>query len=340
MGWGDTGAMTVLLYVAAALAGGLVLLVAFLFSLHWLVQPLLRLILSARYRFVVLGAGNVPRRGAALVAMNHISWLDGPMLAATCPRRGNALVGEAYVDVPLLGRWARWIGLVPVPSSGPRARRVLIEECRKLLDRGEVLGLFPEAQISRNGLTGPFHRGLEVILAGREDVAVIPAFIHNMWGSNFSFSGGRFFGKKRQGLRRPVVIAFGPPVPRPVTLFAVRQAVLEAGVAAVEGLGCGRPALETIDPALGHLEHPELGPLTGSTPDIVHGGVSQAGRKEGSVGRPLPGVAIRAVDDSGAAVDPGVSGRLEARVAGRPGWRATGWEGSVDADGFVRIRRE
>jgi 1-acyl-sn-glycerol-3-phosphate acyltransferase len=330
--------MTVLLSVVAAVAGCLASVLLFLFSLHWLVQPLLRLVLSVRYRFVVLGTHNVPRRGAVLIAMNHLSWLDGPFLAATCPRRGNALVGAAYVDVPLLGRWARWIGLVPVPSSGPRARRVLIEECRKLLDRGEVLGIFPEAQISRNGLTGPFHRGLEVILNGREDVVVIPAFIHNIWGSNFSFSEGRFFGKKRRGLRRTVVVAYGPPIAPPITTFTLRQAVLEASVAAVEGLGRSRPQLETIDPALGALVHPELGLLAGSTADVVHASVRQVGRKEGCSGHPVPGVAIRVVEGSGVVAGPGVVGRLEARVAGRPGWRETGWHGSIDADGFIRVR--
>ena len=71
----------------------------------------------------------------------------------------------------------------------------MFEICRKVLDEGGALGIFPEAQMTRNGLTGPFYRGLEVILAGREQVVVIPAFLDNLWGSHFSFSGGRFFGK-------------------------------------------------------------------------------------------------------------------------------------------------
>ncbi|WP_165234585.1 1-acyl-sn-glycerol-3-phosphate acyltransferase [Aquisphaera insulae] len=329
--------MIVVYWVAAAVAGCLALLIAFLFALRWLVQPLLRAVLAVRYRLRVIGAENVPRTGAVLIAMNHLSWLDGPFLAASCPRRGNALIHADYVSLPFLGRWARWIGLVPVPSSGPRARRILIEECRALLDRGEVLGIFPEAQISRNGLTGPFHRGLEVILSGREDVIVIPAFIHNVWGSNFSFSGGRFFGKPRRRLRRTVVVAFGPRVSPPISAFGVRQAVLEAGVAAAEALKPPAPELETIDPGLGELRHPTLGPLTGSTPDVTDGTVTQPGGREGTVGRPLPGVALRVVDPTGIVLGPGVFGRLEARVAGRPGWQDTGRSASIDPDGFVRL---
>ena len=206
-----------------------------------------------------------------------------------------------------------------------------------MLDEGGTLGIFPEAQISRNGLTGPFYRGLELIVSGSEQVAVIPAFLAGLWGSFFSFSGGHFFGKRPRGLRRTVVIAFGPPVSPPITAFAVRQAVLEAGVTAFEHLaGTPRP-LETIDPALPHLSHPTLGELTGSTPDFDRDGVRQTGHKPGTLGHPLPGVALRVVDDAGAVLPADSPGRLQARVAGQAGWRETGYRASIDRDGFVRL---
>ena len=62
---------------------------------------------------------------------------------------------------------------------------------------------------------GPFHRGMEVILSGREAVPVIPVALDNLWGSNFTRSGGHFFRKWPVGFRRTVVISFGPPVPAP-----------------------------------------------------------------------------------------------------------------------------
>lgn len=312
-------------------------LAVFLFAMRWLVQPLLWLILTMRYRLVVVGRKNVPRRGPVLIAANHVSWLDGVILAATSPRRGQALVNKDYVNWPGLRWWARWIGLIATPVSGPKAHRALIETCRKILDQGFALGIFPEAQISRNGLTGPFYRGLEVILSGRDEVAVVPAYLDGLWGSNFSFSGGRFFRKPLQGWRRTVVIAFGPPLSRPVTAFDVRQAVLEAGVAARERLGKAAQPLETVDPALPHLNHPELGRLTGSTADVDQGDVRQTGTRAGTVGQPLPGVVLRVLDDSGSPLGPDQPGRLEARVAGRVGWIDTGLIGSIDREGFIRL---
>jgi 1-acyl-sn-glycerol-3-phosphate acyltransferase len=315
----------------------LVLVAFFLISLRWWVQRLVRILLAVRYRLIIVGREHIPRIGPVLIACNHVSWLDGFFLAAACPRRGRALVGAAYLDWPIFGRWLRWIGMIPVPLSGPKAHRALVEVSRKVLDEGGTLGIFPEAQISRNGLTGRFHRGLEVIVAERDEVAVIPAFVDNVWGSFFSFSGGRFFGKRPQGLRRTVIVAFGPPIARPISTFAVRQAVLETGVAAFERRPRPARPLETIDLGLPHLDHPVLGPLTGSTADFDKGGVHQTGHKRGTVGHPLPGVALRVIDDAGAIVLASSPGRLLARMAGKEGWLETGWKGSIDRDGFIYI---
>jgi 1-acyl-sn-glycerol-3-phosphate acyltransferase len=312
-------------------------LIGFIAALPWLVQSILRALLWPRYRLRVEGLEHLPRTGPVLIAANHVTWYDGFFLAATCPRRGRALVNGDYVDLPVVRNLARWIGLIPVPFSGPRAQRAMIQACRDALDRGEVVGIFPEGQISRNGLTGTFHRGLEAILSGREHVPVVPLFLDNLWGSLLSYSEGRFLKKWPQGWRRTVIAVYGPPLESPVTAFAVRQAVLEASVRAFELRPQPVRPLDTIDSARAHLDHPELGALTASTADYDRRGVRHLGHKEGSVGRPLAGVAVRVVDEQGGVLGESVSGRLQARVAGRSGWHDTGWRGSIDRDGFVRI---
>ena len=213
----------------------------------------------------------------------------------------------------------------------------MIGAARAALDRGEVLGIFPEGQISRNGLTGKFHRGLEAILKDREHVPVIPVFLDNLWGSLLSFSRGRFVWKRPQGWRRTVNIVYGPPVAPPINAFKVRQSVLEAGVLAFAIRGRPTQRLETIDLALPHLDHPTLGLLTGSTADFDRGGVKQIGHKPGTVGQPLPGVGLRAVDDAGQPLPSDAEGRLQALRAGEPDWIETGLRGTIDRDGFVRV---
>ena len=295
----------ILLGLLAALAG-------YVAVLPWVIQPLLRVLLWPRYRLVLQGREHLPRDGPAVLVMNHLSWFDGFFVAATCPRRGKALVYGMYIDVPILGYVARRAGLIPVYLSGASGQRKMIKACRDVIDRGEVLGIFAEGQISRNGLTGPFQRGLEVILAGREHVPVIPVYLDNVWGSLLSFSQGRFFKKKLQGLRRTVYIIYGPPVPPPIKAFDVRQAVLETGARASAKRGAPLRPLETIDPALPHLDHPTLGPLAGSTANYAVGDVRQTGNKPGTVGVALPGVALRVVGDSQTPLPPETEGRLQA----------------------------
>ncbi len=319
------------------LAGAAVVALAFLAALPWLVRPLFRLLLWPRYTIRVRGLEHLPRTGPALLAANHVTWIDGFLLTAACPRRGKALVNASYINWPGFRHLARWVGLIPVPSSGPRAQRAAIDAVRAALDRGEAVAIFPEAQLSRVGLTGPFYRGLEVMLSKREAVPVIPVFLDNLWGSLFSFSGGVTFRKRPQGLRRAVGIAFGAAIPPPIIAFAVRQGVLEAGVRAFElRRGPSRP-LETLDPALPRWEHPELGLLAASTADFHGGGVEQKGQKPGSLGLPPPGVALRVVDDSGAPLPPDSQGRVQALLAGRPDFVETGRQGRLDRDGFLTL---
>ncbi len=179
-----------------------VLLVVFVAALPWIVRPFLRTVLFFRYNLKVIGRENIPRVGPVLVASNHLSWFDGFFLAATLPRKGTALVNSNVFGWPVIGFLARRCGLIPVPYAGPKAQRAAIETCRKVLDEGGLLGIFPEAQLTRNGMTAPFHRGLEVILAKRDHVAVIPVYLDNVWGSVMSFSEGRFFTKWPKGWRR------------------------------------------------------------------------------------------------------------------------------------------
>ncbi len=311
--------------------------VAWVVALPWIVQPFIQLMLRFRYDLDVSGRENVPLTGPVLLVSNHMTWFDGFFLAATIPRRGTALVNAGIFGLPIIGYLAKRSGLLSIPYTGPKAQRAAIETARKALDEGRLLGIFPEGQLSRTGFTGAFHRGLEVILNGRDNVAVVPVFIDNVWGSMLSYSGGVCFWKRPQGFRRQVIIDFGPPIPGPVQVFEVRQAILAQGVHARSRIKNSVPLLETIDPSLPSWQHPALGLLTASAPDNEAGGAKQVGQKPGTTGHSIPGVAIRSVAQEGSLARAGIVGRLEVLQAGNPNWIETGRRGQIDRDGFVTL---
>src|SRR5258708_39860090 len=85
--------------------------VAFVAALPWFIQPLVRLILFPRYRLRIRGLEHLPRTGPVLLASNHVSWIDGFVMAASCPRRGRVLINADFVSLPVLGGLARRAGL-------------------------------------------------------------------------------------------------------------------------------------------------------------------------------------------------------------------------------------
>ncbi|WP_169977069.1 1-acyl-sn-glycerol-3-phosphate acyltransferase [Tautonia rosea] len=301
------------------------------------IQSAVRFVLTPVYRLRIIGLEHLPKTGPVLVIANHVSWIDGFLLAGSVPRRGRALVFAPYLKIPIVGPLAKRSGMIPVPDRGPKAQRAMLRAAFEVLDNGEVLGMFPEGQISRTGVMGTLYRGVEVIASGRKEATIIPVYLDNLWGSIFSFSGGRFFRKWPRGIRRTIIVSFGPPIDRPLTVFNARQAIIEAGVRAFEH----RPERdktilpETIDLSLPHLTHPEFGLLTASAPNFARGIIRQTGHKDGSVGQPVPGVALRVVDADGHPLPPDTEGRLQVLRAGNPNWHDLGRTARIERDGFV-----
>ena len=90
---------------------------------------------------------------------------------------------------------------------------------------GELVCIFPEGAITRDGQTAPFKPGLLAILRGTGAKA-IPVYLDGLWGSIFSYRGGKRFLQWPRRWPLPVAIRFGPPVDSPQSVEEVRGAVI------------------------------------------------------------------------------------------------------------------
>jgi acyl-[acyl-carrier-protein]-phospholipid O-acyltransferase/long-chain-fatty-acid--[acyl-carrier-protein] ligase len=191
------------------------------------------LVTHSAYRIHVYGRENLPEQGGAILVPNHISWLDGLLLLTTSSRQVRMLI-----DRTLLTNWwssglARIMGAIPI-GPAPKAARNAIETAREALRNGELVCIFPEGGITRSGQLQPFKSGVLEIHKGT-DVPLIPVYLDELWGSIFSFRGGRFFWKWPTALPRRVSIWFGPPLKDPQDIHQVRQAVQDLSADAVAG---------------------------------------------------------------------------------------------------------
>ncbi len=226
------GLSTRAIFVAAGsalLIGGIVATVR---SPQTFVRLVLWLLTNTLYRMRVHGRANVPERGGALLVPNHVSFVDGLLVIASLDRPVRFLVDGSFFERPLLGRALRWFGAIPISSGGgPRMILRAFREAGKHLDEGHLVCVFAEGQITRNGLLNPFRRGLERIAKGRS-APIVPVHLDGVWGSVFSYAGGRFVTKWPERVPYPVQVSFGEPLPSSTPIHAVRSAVTELGEAA------------------------------------------------------------------------------------------------------------
>jgi len=193
-----------------------------------------RCLIALFYRVRVLGADSIQARGGVLLVSNHVSLMDGFLVGwAARHRHVRFMIWRPYYEHWAFRGLLRALRTIPVDLTGPRSMTAAIQSARRELEAGHVVCIFAEGSVTRTGNLLPFKRGMEKVVAGLE-VPVIPVHLDRVWGSIFSFAGGRFFGKSPRRWPYPVTVSIGAPLPAPPTALAARQAVQELGSEAAQ----------------------------------------------------------------------------------------------------------
>ncbi len=164
------------------------------------VRSMARMLWRAR----VVGSENVPAGGPLIVACNHLSYLDPPLLGCLCPRRISYMAKKELFAVPVLGMVIRALGAYAVDRSGSAA--AAIKRSLRVLGSGGAVGIFPEGTRNRRGVVAP-QTGV-AILAVLAQVPVLPACIR---GTDRALRLGR------------IEVAFGAPLVPPPDGKATRD---------------------------------------------------------------------------------------------------------------------
>ncbi|AMO23046.1 glycerol acyltransferase [Ramlibacter tataouinensis] len=212
--------------IANALVAGYIFMLVpeyFLRFVAWVMSHLM-------YRFRLRGDDHIPVAGAAVLVCNHVSFVDAVLLMGASPRPIRFVMDHQIFKVPVLGWLFRLAKAIPIAprSEDPAAYEAAFEAAAQVLREGDLLAIFPEGSITRDGQLQEFKGGIMKILA-LQPAPVVPMALTNLWGSFFSRieEGGAMVRPFRRGLFNRVGLNVGEPVPAP----QVEPAALQARVA-------------------------------------------------------------------------------------------------------------
>lgn len=156
------------------------------------------------WRMRVYGGEHMPRSGPVIVACNHVSYFDPPVLGTASPRRIQYMAKEELFRIPVLGRAIHAVGAYPVDRKGSATGA--IKRSVEVLRAGGVIGIFPEG--GRNVTGSAQARAGVALLASLANAPVVPA---------------RLTGTDEAKRLQPFRVYFGKPLRLPQDRKATRE---------------------------------------------------------------------------------------------------------------------
>ncbi len=217
------------LFLVVALMNAAVAVFIFLLVPEFLMRFLAWLLVKAIYRVKVTGLEHVPESGAAVVVCNHVSFVDPIVLMGLSPRPIRFVMDHRIFRLPVMNfifRTSRAIPIAPRKEDEALMERAFAD-VHEALGQGDLVGIFPEGAITRDGEIATFRPGITRILGDRP-VPVVPMALQGLWGSFFSRVRGKAMTRPfRRGMFSRIGLAIGAPLsPGEATPEALQERVL------------------------------------------------------------------------------------------------------------------
>jgi 1-acyl-sn-glycerol-3-phosphate acyltransferase len=233
LGLGALGLSIPEIFLATALLNAAVAVYIYTLVPEFLMRFLSWILVNTLYRIDTEGLARIPEEGPALLVCNHVSYMDALIIAGSVRRPVRFVMYYRIFNIPLLRFIFRTAKAIPIAGrkEDPQLLERAFEEVDRALADGQLVCLFPEGGLTRDGEIAPFRGGVERIL-GRRPVPVIPLALRGLWGSVFS---RRDTALGRSRLPRRFRSRIGFAVGEPVTASEADAATLERRVRELRG---------------------------------------------------------------------------------------------------------
>lgn len=181
---------------------------------EFLMRFLAWILINVLYRIRITGLENVPEKGPAVVVSNHVSYMDPILLAGSVKRPMRFVMYHRIFHIPLLRFFFEHLRAIPIAGAmeDEQLMNEAFERVDDELEAGNIVCIFPEGAITRDGEIQRFRPGIEKIIARRQ-VPVVPVALGRLWGSWFSrrTSGGIRKVPGRLFARVPITVGDAVP---------------------------------------------------------------------------------------------------------------------------------
>ena len=187
LGLGALGLGATQIFLVTAILNALVASYIFTLVPELLMRFITWVLVNALYRVRVDGAQNIPEDGAVVLVCNHVSFMDALLLMANLRRPARFVMYHKIFNIPLLSFVFRTAKAIPIAGykEDPQVLQQAYDAIDEALQAGEVVCIFPEGSLTRDGEIAPFRPGIEKVLA-RRPVPVVPMALRGLWGSVWS----------------------------------------------------------------------------------------------------------------------------------------------------------
>jgi len=187
-------------------------------NLFWII---VKIIFKTRHRYIYNGLENIPKDKAVLLLGNHVSWIDWIIIQLSIKRRINFMMDREIYNWKFFNIFFKKGKAIAVSKKGSKDA---FSEAYRRLKNGEVVVIFPEGGISKDGDIGKFYRGYEMIPTDYDGV-IIPFFIHGIFGSSLSKYHPQT--KKKFYEKRKIKVYFEKPLSKEIKADELRKKIIK-----------------------------------------------------------------------------------------------------------------
>ncbi|MBF0102299.1 MAG: 1-acyl-sn-glycerol-3-phosphate acyltransferase [Desulfobacterales bacterium] len=181
---------------------------------------LCQIIAQLFYRIHIFNAHFIPKKGPVVLVANHISYIDWLIISVCIQRPVRFVMHHTFLKVPFTKRLFKEARIIPIASAkeNPNILENAFQQIQNELADGQVVCIFPEGKLTRDGNMNPFKSGIERIIK-KSPVPVVPMALNGLWESMFSLNKKKSWFSILNPMRLNIELKIGEPV-SPATVTA------------------------------------------------------------------------------------------------------------------------